>query len=277
MHTNLSKLEKFNREKMPACLKSLLTSSGYNTLFSLCKLDIGKIREIEQYIGRNRKLLDNLKCCFAKEYQEQAEFEFLPGHKNILLNIPGQISEMKSTVKNNTSSKSKPAEICNQTPKQMIPDSEVKRRLVKNLFGFAVKIGFELPEDSISESNILFFARGSEEDEFLYKCKFSCPLCEKSSHFNIKHSGRQAMWQHIWRIICSPKLKIDKSTNIQPFHTQAKTITSTFARNAFVPVRGASQWLLWAEHFVKSAKIDSEQMTSSRYENITRQKSRQWI
>lgn len=72
---------KFNREKVPACLKSLLTSSGYDTLFSLCKLDIDKIREIEQYVCKNRKLLNNLNCCFAKEYREQTEFEFLSGHK----------------------------------------------------------------------------------------------------------------------------------------------------------------------------------------------------
>lgn len=170
-----SKLERLNREKVPACLKSLLLASGFNTLLSLSNINIEIIREVETYINKNRCHLDKLNCCFAKEYREQTHFEFLPGHKNILLNIPEQIVQLKHG--QNNKSRAKPSS--SQPNAKTFTESEVKSRLVTNLLTFTVKNGFPSSDAAISELNIRDFRCCAEEEDSIYKCKFSCPFCPK--------------------------------------------------------------------------------------------------
>lgn len=129
-------------------------------------------------MDKNPKHLESISCCFAKEYKEMPAFEFLPGHKNILLHIPEQITAMKTATEKTPLLKLKPS-ACSKKSDKVCSDQEVKSGLTKQLSNFTVKIGFNLPEDSISESNILYFVRGSEQDAYLYKCKFSCPFCDK--------------------------------------------------------------------------------------------------
>lgn len=168
-------MEKFNREKIPACIKSLLISSGYDTLLSLTTLDKDKIEEIESYIQKNRKNVDTLQCCFAEQYQAQDKFEFLPGHKSTMLNIPEQIERMKGTKNQHTTTDK-------QNPKivKLISEKECKNRLLNNLFRFTAKNGLELSEELISEVNIKEFSCGPDGADYQYKCEFSCPFCDRS-------------------------------------------------------------------------------------------------
>lgn len=64
-----AKLERCNHEKIPACIESLLISTGYNTLFGLSAFNKDKIEEIEAYVNDHRELINDLRCCFSKEYQ----------------------------------------------------------------------------------------------------------------------------------------------------------------------------------------------------------------
>lgn len=170
-----AKLEKTNKEKFPECLKFLLTATGFDSLLSLSQIDNETIRELEGYLNRNRKHFDSLQCCFAEEYRGQATFEFLPGHKSILLGIPQRIVEMNTAQNNKT--KRKPAE---QTPtKNRKTEAEAKSCLVQNLITFLEKNGVQLPFNPIADSNLRDFCSGSEEAEYVYKCNFSCPFCEK--------------------------------------------------------------------------------------------------
>lgn len=175
-YSNLSKLEKFNKEKIPPCLKSLLSSTGYNTLFSISVLNADKIEEIEEFINKDRSLLASLNCCYAKYYQAQQKFEFIPGHKNVLLTLPSKVAEMKEAMKKDGKAKNNPV-----TNKEAnITEEDAKLHLITKLQIYMNKLGFDLPkEDSISESNILEFARGTVNDDFVFKCKFSCLFCTK--------------------------------------------------------------------------------------------------
>lgn len=128
------------------------------------------MEEIESYIQKNRKNVDSLQCCFAKDYQEQDKFEFLPGHKSIILNIPEQIERMKGMKSQHTThNKQKPTS-----------ERECKSRLLKNLLRFTAKNGLELDKDLISEVNIKEFSCGPQGADYQYKCEFSCPFCDRT-------------------------------------------------------------------------------------------------
>lgn len=100
-------LEKCIGDKVPMCLKVLLWKTGYDSLYSVKYISNDNIEKIEKFIQRKRKLimpqLDEL-CdendTALAEYKKQRIFEFLPGHRSILLDLPRSIENMQSQVMN---------------------------------------------------------------------------------------------------------------------------------------------------------------------------------
>lgn len=87
-------LENFNRIEMPMCLKVLLSKCGYDTMLSLKYICEKSITEIEEHIQKykNKILADENhmdECLY--DYKQQDVFQFLPGHRNILLDLPQSI------------------------------------------------------------------------------------------------------------------------------------------------------------------------------------------
>lgn len=78
---------------MPDCLKQLLTVTGYNSIIALRSLNEENIKELEDYILCNcKELVNDLKedCSGFQVYQQQMKeqrFEFLPGHKVLLMEM----------------------------------------------------------------------------------------------------------------------------------------------------------------------------------------------
>lgn len=95
-----SMLEKFNGNKIPECVKTVLRYSAYDTACSLAELNDKQISGIEEFINQSDRLvLRNLDCCNAETYKNQARFRFLPGHTSILLGIPTQLKKMHESKK----------------------------------------------------------------------------------------------------------------------------------------------------------------------------------
>lgn len=159
-------LEKINGEKLPECLKKILFLSGFNTFTSLEGMGANEIIEIEAFVNGNQDILNEIKCCGQEYAHNSNHFQFLPGHKVIIMNIPEQVKRIKSSKSN-----SKP------TPQQ-IPDQDLKNQVINNLIKYMAKHGFELPEGILSERNILDFER--TVNGFDAKCRFSCPFCAKT-------------------------------------------------------------------------------------------------
>lgn len=164
-------MEKFNGEKIPLCVKELLMKCAYDTLSSLLQINPNTLRNIESFLNNHKMFITQLKCCYHEHYKSLDIFEFLPGHKEIILAIPSQIQQMKQMKsKRNVQSKYK------STPS----DSDLKSSLVTKLTKYAQNIGLELPDESITEMNLTEYVRGSEGDPFICQCRFICPICAKN-------------------------------------------------------------------------------------------------
>lgn len=98
-----TKLENFNGEKFPECVKSILLDAGYNTFNGLRQINEQEIRIIEAFIQKEH--VEKLNCCYHEFYKNLDVFIFLPGHKSIIMAIPSQIDKLfdaKKHTKQNT-------------------------------------------------------------------------------------------------------------------------------------------------------------------------------
>lgn len=91
-----SKLEIFNGEKYPEYIKEMLFGCGYDTIISLRRINENTVATIEEYVASNAYLLISIKKN-SEQYRKQTTFQILPGHKEIIMNIPSQISEMEQS------------------------------------------------------------------------------------------------------------------------------------------------------------------------------------
>lgn len=72
--------------EVPSCLKKLLNLSGYTTAISLKRFNELSIAQLEKYIEDN-KLNLTISGEHSELYKQMVPFEFLPGHKELLIQI----------------------------------------------------------------------------------------------------------------------------------------------------------------------------------------------
>lgn len=151
--------KQWSKEKFPPCIKTILANAGYNTFISSSAIDEAKIKEIERHIQLNKHHLNELNCCYSEEYKGFEVFQFLPGHKTILMDLPKRIKTLKG--------------------KKTFSDNEIQDKLIASLMLAARKVDSSFQEGIITKKNILNFERIPKDDDFIFKCRFSCPFCEK--------------------------------------------------------------------------------------------------
>lgn len=158
-------LEKRQNESFPCCVKTLLEHAGHNKLISLEKMDETKLQNIEVFLGANKHLVDAAitSCCNNEHYRKIASFQFLPGHRLIILDLPRIIEETRKSNEN----------IQRESAKTL------KMVLIKKLITFVRKNcpkGRSYPDNFISESNIQDFSAVTKGNS-QWKCMFACPFC----------------------------------------------------------------------------------------------------
>lgn len=169
--------ERGTSEKFPKCIKTLLIAAGYDTFASLSQLSDDKIKSIENFHQEKRSNIDSLNCCYSDYYKTLVPFAFLPGHKAILLNIPNQIKDIQEELEKNP--QCNPQRI-NFEAKKSLADEHLINILVANLGKYIKKKSKTVVQaDLISEVLITDFKRGENTDNFVCKCNFSCPFCDK--------------------------------------------------------------------------------------------------
>lgn len=135
------------------------------------RLNKESIQEIESFTQANRSKLDQDNF-FKSQYDKQNVFHLLPGHKAIILGIPEQIKEYEiiETEKKKIKSSERPQ-------RKVVADDDLKKHLISNLVNYFSKINFALPENILSEQNLMDFER--DPNDIDYHCRFTCPFCEK--------------------------------------------------------------------------------------------------
>lgn len=146
--------------------------SAYNTFSSLRQINPEKLLRIESFLNTKKEYIADLQCCYHDHYKSLDEFEFLPGHKDLILGIPSQIEQLYESKQV-------------RGRKATISDDELKNNLTNNLLNYTEKIGLLVGDNAISHVNVHNFRRGTDSDSFLCKCLFICPICAKS--FTVTH------------------------------------------------------------------------------------------
>lgn len=124
-----------------------------------------------------RSVIDELNCCFSDTYKNQTVFTFIPGHRAAILGIPNQIDRMKAEKQQKKQTKKRKTRSL----------EELKKMLIAQLNNFPSKAGFNLPNDVISELNIVDVVQEKQDDgSFIVNCGFSCPFCNKTTKVTFK-------------------------------------------------------------------------------------------
>lgn len=81
-------------EKIPEVIVKIMVASGYNCAPSLDGIDEKEIAQIEKHInGRSKSVLVD-----SPHYSQMKTFEFLPGHKKLLILLGKRAGQYKSSV-----------------------------------------------------------------------------------------------------------------------------------------------------------------------------------
>lgn len=70
------------------CLKNILTECGFDSIPALKSINAQCIDEIEKHLIDKRNFIESLPQCHRKLYHQQSNFQFLPAHRMILLQLP---------------------------------------------------------------------------------------------------------------------------------------------------------------------------------------------
>lgn len=85
-------------EKIPECIKQILSVCGYDNEISIENLQEQDLNQIEEYsnLASNRPMIRNmissLTCCKSDIYKAQEKFQILLGHRAYILNLSNQIN-----------------------------------------------------------------------------------------------------------------------------------------------------------------------------------------
>lgn len=152
-------------DKIPKILVKILRSSGYTTKGLLAELTEENVRKLELYVQKHRDIL------IGSEYQEIADFAFLPGHRAFLLSLPEKVKQIIQTERNEgVTIHTTAASASHEEKSDEI--QELKTKLLVKLLKFAEKNKFAL---SLSTESVVDLFR--DRDQF--KCKIVCPHCNK--------------------------------------------------------------------------------------------------
>lgn len=172
------KLEKNHKKKyneaFPKCIKTLLIGAAFDSSSSLSNITADSITDIQRNVNNHREILNNLNCCYSDKYKDMVHFEFLPGHRTMISNIPSLLNiQAKNPWKNHKK-------------KQTKSEVQVTEQLLNLLQRTLVKAAQEnnrgnVDAPMISEGNLYDFRQDdTSENETIYKCRFICPYCDET-------------------------------------------------------------------------------------------------
>lgn len=167
---------------IPASVKQILTVSGYNSALSFKSVEENNLAELESYVeARHRKVVDE----FA-EYEDIRPFEFLPGHRSLIMAIKAEILEIQS--------RKKPKVAHSKKLPRAEDENTLQLSLINQLSTYANGIGVALDwSSSIQEIKLT-----NTEHSTMAQCKIACPSCKKISTLRFEKIWKVTnMYRHL--------------------------------------------------------------------------------
>lgn len=182
---------------VPACMKKLLTITGYNSAWSFKSISEEKLAEAEDFIEKyHRKEADEF-----DEYKTMKPFKFLPGHKSLIFGIKSEIDEFPKNKKPKNNKKSDP----------VLSERDLQTALLIQMSAFTKGLGLKIDwSNSIEESSYT-----ATESASFCTCTVSCPVC--SSTFVIrydKHWKNSNLCKHVRKHKPSVQSELDTTAAV---------------------------------------------------------------
>lgn len=84
-------------QSIPECVQKILNENGFTSELSLLSIDDEMLKNVEKYTNEFLKVVINdLDCCHSAAYKSQIaekKFQFAPGHKALILQLPRQLQD----------------------------------------------------------------------------------------------------------------------------------------------------------------------------------------
>lgn len=158
--------------KVPSCMKKILTAAGYNSSWSFKALTEDGLSQIEQHIEQHHRTLVQS----FEEYASIQPFQFLPGHRSLILGIKSEILELQEKRSNKRSKTSKLAS-------KILEEGDLKTALLNQISAFTDTLKIKADwTNSIKD-----FSLETTKNASLAHCLLSCPICD--SDINVKFEG----------------------------------------------------------------------------------------
>lgn len=101
------KIEQIVGENIPMCVKKILLCCGYDTMLSLQNITMETVNHIEKHVNKHfSNIVQEFDCCHGTFYKNQTVFEFLPGHRDMLITLSRALSKNQVEDKNEPQSNS---------------------------------------------------------------------------------------------------------------------------------------------------------------------------
>lgn len=170
--------------KVPTCMKTILNACGYNNIWAFKSAEEGTIVDLERFMEkRHRKLIDSL-----DEYKDIQPFEFLPGHRSLILGIKNQIVSVEDAKRKRSMAKRK------TKPSETLDEVGLKRELVDQMSDFSSKISLQIDWENAIDN----FQSTTNGDVTSVQCSLLCPICGASRLIRFDESWKPSnMYKHL--------------------------------------------------------------------------------
>lgn len=165
---------------IPNLLIDILSSAGYDCALSLAELDESDIKNIETFVSKNENILKD------SAYAVDEIFEFLPGHRKLLLVLKKKAIEFIENNKKKVTNKSENTNsLANSIEEvELLTGDEIvalKIKLVEKLNRRITSYGLNVvfTEENIISSIDAYISQSSRNSRASYKCIVKCVSWEK--------------------------------------------------------------------------------------------------
>lgn len=165
------------RSKIPDCMITILNACGYNNIWAFKSVEEENIVDLETFVEkRHRTIIDSM-----DEYRDVKPFEFLPGHRSLIMGIKSQILLMEDVKRKKTMPKRKAKDV---------NEMELKMSLTAHVSNFCQNISLQVDWSNAIDDFKITSHGDDTSAQCLAQCSLNCPICGVRRTVRFENSWR---------------------------------------------------------------------------------------